>query len=50
MGDVNSNVPLTAARSTGDAQLDRAVWQWLSWDKVRGWGRDRDRDGAPEGH
>lgn len=31
-GDVNSNV--LVARSTGDAQLDKAVWQWLSWDKV----------------
>ncbi|XP_048789578.1 glucose 1,6-bisphosphate synthase [Lagopus muta] len=30
-GDVNSNVLI--ARSTGDAQLDKAVWQWLSWDK-----------------
>ncbi|XP_065264022.1 glucose 1,6-bisphosphate synthase [Emys orbicularis] len=30
-GDVNSN--LLIARSTGDAQLDRAVGQWLSWDK-----------------
>ncbi|NXA38091.1 PGM2L synthase, partial [Eudromia elegans] len=30
-GDVNSNV--LVARSTGDAQLDKAVWQWLSWDK-----------------
>ncbi|XP_037232107.1 glucose 1,6-bisphosphate synthase isoform X2 [Falco rusticolus] len=29
--DVNSNVLI--ARSTGDAQLDKAVWQWLSWDK-----------------
>ncbi|NXK69498.1 PGM2L synthase, partial [Sylvietta virens] len=29
--DVNSNV--LVARSTGDAQLDKAVWQWLSWDK-----------------
>ncbi|XP_065435649.1 uncharacterized protein LOC135978811 isoform X2 [Chrysemys picta bellii] len=32
-GDVNSN--LLIARSTGDAQLDRAVGQWLSWDKDR---------------
>ncbi|XP_065421528.1 glucose 1,6-bisphosphate synthase-like isoform X2 [Chrysemys picta bellii] len=30
-GGVNSN-PLLA-RSPGDAQLDRAVGQWLSWDK-----------------
>ncbi|XP_057901678.1 glucose 1,6-bisphosphate synthase [Melospiza georgiana] len=30
-GDVNSNV--LVSRSTGDAQLDKAVWQWLSWDK-----------------
>ncbi|XP_053905449.1 glucose 1,6-bisphosphate synthase-like [Malaclemys terrapin pileata] len=30
-GDVNSN--LLFARSPGDAQLDRAVGQWLSWDK-----------------
>ncbi|NXP81669.1 PGM2L synthase, partial [Ramphastos sulfuratus] len=29
--DVNSNVLLSAG--TGDAQLDKAVWQWLSWDK-----------------
>lgn len=28
---MNSNV--LVARSTGDAQLDKAVWQWLSWDK-----------------
>lgn len=34
-GDVNSNVLI--ARSTGDAQLDKAVWQWLSWDKVGVW-------------
>lgn len=33
---MNSNVLI--ARSTGDAQLDKAVWQWLSWDKVRGGG------------
>lgn len=26
-------------RSTGDPQLDQAVRQWLSWDKVNGlWG------------
>uniref|UniRef100_A0A8V0X744 Phosphoglucomutase 2 like 1 n=1 Tax=Gallus gallus TaxID=9031 RepID=A0A8V0X744_CHICK len=30
-GDVNSNVLIS--HSTGDAQLDKAVWQWLSWDK-----------------
>lgn len=36
-GDVNSNVLI--ARSTGDAQLDKAVWQWLSWDKVGVWRR-----------
>nr|XP_021137975.1 glucose 1,6-bisphosphate synthase isoform X2 [Columba livia] len=30
-GDVNSNVLISC--STGDAQLDKAVWQWLSWDK-----------------
>lgn len=35
-GDVNSNVLIS--HSTGDAQLDKAVWQWLSWDKVRGEG------------
>lgn len=34
-GDVNSNVLI--APSTGDAQLDKAVWQWLSWDKVGVW-------------
>ena len=32
-GDVNSNVLIS--HSTGDAQLDKAVWQWLSWDKVK---------------
>ncbi|XP_039211824.1 glucose 1,6-bisphosphate synthase isoform X2 [Crotalus tigris] len=31
VGDVNSN--LLIGCSTGDAQLDRAVGQWLSWDK-----------------
>uniref|UniRef100_A0A670ZDI7 Alpha-D-phosphohexomutase alpha/beta/alpha domain-containing protein n=1 Tax=Pseudonaja textilis TaxID=8673 RepID=A0A670ZDI7_PSETE len=31
VGDVNSNLPIGC--STGDAQLDRAVGQWLSWDK-----------------
>uniref|UniRef100_A0A8D0HGJ9 Alpha-D-phosphohexomutase alpha/beta/alpha domain-containing protein n=1 Tax=Sphenodon punctatus TaxID=8508 RepID=A0A8D0HGJ9_SPHPU len=30
-GDVNSN--LLIPRSTGDPQLDRAVGQWLTWDK-----------------
>lgn len=34
-GDVNSNVLISC--STGDAQLDKAVWQWLSWDKVGVW-------------
>lgn len=38
-GDVNSNVLI--ARSTGDAQLDKAVWQWLNWDKVGVWRRWR---------
>lgn len=41
-GDVNSNV--LVARSTGDAQLDKAVWQWLSWDKV---GERRPSPGVP---
>ncbi|XP_063162075.1 glucose 1,6-bisphosphate synthase [Candoia aspera] len=31
VGDVNSNLPI--ARSTGDAQLDQAVGQWLAWDE-----------------
>lgn len=31
-GDVNSNLIL--ACSTGDAQLDKAIGQWLTWDKV----------------
>lgn len=30
-GDVNSN--LIIAYSTGDSQLDKAIWQWLTWDK-----------------
>ncbi|KAJ6664856.1 hypothetical protein lerEdw1_005828 [Lerista edwardsae] len=35
--DVNSN--LIIAYSTGDSQLDKAIWQWLTWDKV---GKDSD--------
>lgn len=31
--DVNSN--LLISYSTGDSQLDKAIWQWLTWDKVR---------------
>nr|XP_056714344.1 glucose 1,6-bisphosphate synthase [Euleptes europaea] len=30
-GDVNSN--LLISYSTGDSQLDKAIWQWLTWDK-----------------
>nr|XP_028581649.1 glucose 1,6-bisphosphate synthase [Podarcis muralis] len=30
-GDVNSNLLITF--STGDLQLDKAIWQWLTWDK-----------------
>ncbi|KAM3933214.1 glucose 1,6-bisphosphate synthase [Leptodactylus fuscus] len=30
-GDVNSN--LLIPTSTGDSELDAAVWQWLQWDK-----------------
>ncbi|XP_053163607.1 glucose 1,6-bisphosphate synthase [Hemicordylus capensis] len=30
-GDVNSNLLITY--STGDSQLDKAIWQWLTWDK-----------------
>lgn len=36
-GDVNSN--LLISYSTGDSQLDKAIWQWLTWDKVRNLGR-----------
>lgn len=31
-GDVNSNLLITYR--TGDSQLDKAIWQWLTWDKV----------------
>ncbi|XP_030055852.1 glucose 1,6-bisphosphate synthase [Microcaecilia unicolor] len=31
VGDENSNLLIPC--STGDPQLDTAVWQWLSWDK-----------------
>ncbi|XP_075707419.1 glucose 1,6-bisphosphate synthase [Rhinoderma darwinii] len=30
-GDINSN--LTMPSSTGDSELDAAVWQWLHWDQ-----------------
>ncbi|XP_056417052.1 glucose 1,6-bisphosphate synthase [Hyla sarda] len=30
-GDVNSNLLIPS--STGDSELDAAVWQWLQWDK-----------------
>ncbi|XP_073404607.1 glucose 1,6-bisphosphate synthase isoform X2 [Dendrobates tinctorius] len=30
-GDVNSNLLIPS--STGDAELDAAVWRWLQWDK-----------------
>lgn len=30
-GDLNANL---GWRSTGDPQLDRAVQQWLDWDRV----------------
>nr|XP_020647537.1 glucose 1,6-bisphosphate synthase isoform X1 [Pogona vitticeps] len=33
VGDVNSNLLLISPSSTGDAELDRAVRQWLTWDK-----------------
>lgn len=32
-GDLNANRSL---QSTGDPQLDRALQQWLAWDKVSG--------------
>lgn len=34
--DPNAN---TRCRSTGDPRLDRALYQWLTWDKVSGRGR-----------
>lgn len=30
-GDLNANMKY---QSTGDQQLDKAVLQWLTWDKV----------------
>lgn len=29
--DVNANL---VSHVTGDSQLDKAIWQWITWDKV----------------
>ena len=46
VGDVNSNLLLISPSSTGDAELDQAVRQWLAWDKV---GTDLPALGGGEG-